>query len=105
MYKKMKAEEGVPKKYRPSVFRFESTPEWKLMRADIERGLKPGEVLQVLLTAEEKEQYNIKERRTVARFLKKFLDERNLPYTLKSFHRPDEGDFFIVSFPKKAKAE
>lgn len=66
------------------------------MRADIDAGLQPDKVLQVVLTEADKKKYNLKHRRTVARFIKKYLQSKNLPYRVKSFHRDDEGDFFIV---------
>lgn len=85
----------VPKRRRLSTPRFEKTEEWQLMRADIDKGLKPNEALQVSLTEEDKKKYKIKNRRTVARFVKKYLASRKLPYTVKSFHR-DDRDFIIV---------
>ena len=66
------------------------------MRADIEEGLKADEALQVVLTDEEKRKYKITNRLTVARFVRKYLEQRHLPYIVKSFHRDDMGDIFIV---------
>lgn len=68
------------------------------MRADIDKGLKPNEALQVVLTAEEKQKYKIKNRRNVARFVKKYIDAKNLPYLVRSFHREGVGDFVIVQY-------
>jgi hypothetical protein len=94
-YKKITAK-GVPKRSRLSVSRFEKTEEWRLMRVDMDKGLKADEALQVVLTEEDKQRYKIKNRRTVARFVKKYIESKNLPYIVKSFHRDDIGDLVIV---------
>ncbi|MFZ0915150.1 MAG: hypothetical protein WBQ76_15145 [Candidatus Korobacteraceae bacterium] len=94
MYKKVKASE-VPKRRRVSTSRFEVTEEWRLMKADIDRGLKPQEALQVILTTEDKKRYKIRNRRTVARFVKKYLDSRGLKYRVDSFGR-DGRDFIVL---------
>lgn len=94
MYKKIKANQ-VPKRERKSESRFGKAEEWIAMRRDIDKGLKPQEALQVILTPEDKKKYKIKNRRTVARFVKKYLEENNLPYIVKSFNR-DGGDFIVV---------
>ena len=94
MYKKVK-ESQIPKRRRASVSRFENTEEWRLMKADIDEGLKPREALQVILTDEDKKKYKIKNRRTVARFIQKYLDSKGLKYGVKTFRR-DTGDFVVV---------
>jgi hypothetical protein len=101
-YKKITATD-VTKRSRLSVSRFEKTEEWRLMRADIEKGLKADEALQVVLTDEEKKRYKIRNRRTVARFVRKYLEQRNLPYIVKSFHRDDMGDVLIVQRAPRAR--
>lgn len=94
-YQKIRAS-AFPKRPRKGVSRFESTPEWRMMKADIAKGLKPGEGLQVIFTDEDKAKYDIKSRRTIARFIKKYLVARDLPYTVTSFERRESGDFFIL---------
>ena len=94
-YTKITAKE-VTKRSRLSVSRFEKTDEWCMMRADIDKGLKANDALQVVLTEHDKWKYKIKNRRTVARFVRKYLEQRNLPYVVKSFHRDDVGDILIV---------
>jgi hypothetical protein len=94
MYKKIKEAE-IPKRERKSESRFEKTPEWLAMKADIDRGLKAKEALQVALTDADKLKYRISNRRTVARFVKKYLDEKDLRYSVKSF-RSDDMDFIVV---------
>ena len=90
------------KRSRKAVSRFEKTGDWRLMRADIERGLKANEALQLVMTDEDKLKYKIRNRRTVARFVRKYLKERKLPYVVKSFHRDDMGDVLIVqSAPRR----
>lgn len=97
-YKRMSASEML-KKPRRMTPKFEGTREWELLRADLDKGLKPGEALQVLLTDEDKRKYRIKNRRTVARFIQKYLDDHQLTYFLRSFHR-EEGDYFQVYAPE-----
>lgn len=91
----------LPKRRRRKASRFENTSEWRKMRADIEKGVKASEALQLVLSDEEKRKYNIKNRRTVARFVRKYLKERNHPYIVKSFHRDDMGDVLIVRLPPR----
>jgi predicted nucleotidyltransferase len=94
MYKKTKADQ-VPKRARKSESRFEHTEEWRLMKADIDRGLKPQEALQAVLTPEDKKKYKIKNRRTIARFIKKYLESKGLKYGVKSFNK-DGADYIVV---------
>lgn len=72
-----------------------------MLKADIDKGLKPSEALQVLLTDEDKKRYKIQNRRTVARFVKTYIAARKMPYIVKSFRR-DAGDFVIVQYASKA---
>jgi hypothetical protein len=67
------------------------------MRADLENGLMADEALQVVLTEKDKERYKIKNRRTVARFVRKYIESKKLPYVVKSFHRDDMGASFLCS--------
>lgn len=100
MYKKIKRDD-VPKRGRKSGSRFENTPEWRAMRADIERGLKPQDALQVILTPDDKKRYKIKNRRTIARFVKSYLEKHGHKYSVKSFNR-DANDFIVVLCPLKS---
>jgi hypothetical protein len=95
-YKKINATDA-PKRSRISSSRFERTPDWRAMQADLEKGLKPNEVLQIMLTEEDKKRYGIKNRRTVARFLKKYLEVKKLPYAVKSFSNLGR-DFVLVQY-------
>jgi hypothetical protein len=94
VYKKVKSS-AIPKRRRVALSRFEKTKEWRLMRADLERGLKADDALQVILTDEDKGRYGIKNRLSVVRFLKKYLSTHKLPYTVRAF-RGDDGDFIVV---------
>jgi len=69
------------------------------MQADLERGLKADDALQVVLTDEDKKRYGIKSRLTVVRFLKRYLAAHKLRYHVKSF-RGDLGDFIVVQRTK-----
>lgn len=96
MYKKIK-ESQVPKRERKSESRFERTDEWRHMKADIDKGLKPLEALQCALSPEDKKRYKISNRRTIARFVKRYLESKGLKYGVKSFNR--EGlDFIVVQY-------
>ena len=66
------------------------------MRADLENGLMADEALQVVLTEKDKERYKIKNRRTVARFVRKYIESKKLLYVVKSFHRDDMRDVLLV---------
>lgn len=94
MYTKVRLE-MTAKRRRRSVSQFEKTQEWQMMRADLEKGVAPGEALQVMLTEEDKQKYGIRTRISVARFLKKYMAAHKLPYKVRSFRR-DEGDYVIV---------
>jgi hypothetical protein len=94
MYSKIIAE-AAPRRQRRSFSRFEKTEEWLLMKADLEKGIAPGEALQVVLTERDKKNYGIRTLLSVVRFLKKYLSAQNLPYTVQSFRR-QEGDYIIV---------
>ena len=98
MYTKIRIE-TAPKRSRRSIARFEKTDDWISMKADLQKGLQPGEGLQVLLTEEEKNKYGIRNRLSVARFVKKYVATHRLPYVVRSFRR-DEGDYIIVQ-PKQ----
>ena len=93
-YKKIHVSE-IPKRPRKAVSRLERTEEWRLMKADLDKGLKANEALQLIVTVEDKKKYGIKNRRSIVRFLQKYLTEHMLPYSLKSFQR-DNGDFFVI---------
>ena len=96
MYKKTK-ESQIPKRERKTLSRFEVTPEWRMMKSDIDKGLKPQEALQVVLTESEMAKYRITNRRTIARFVQNYLTERGLKYGVKSFQR-EVNEYIVVSY-------
>lgn len=96
MFRKIKATEA-PKRKRNQPSRFETTPEWLQMKAALDKGLKPNEALEVVLTDADKAKYKLKHRRTVTRFIKKYVRSKGLPYSIKSFNR-DMGDYFLVMY-------
>lgn len=93
MYAKIKAAQ-VPTRERKTESRFERTDEWQMMRADIDRGIRPGDALQVSLTKADKEKMGISNRRSIARFVQRYLAAKELPYVVKSFHR--EGQDYVI---------
>ena len=98
MYKKIDTSQ-VPKRERKSESLFEKTREWSKMKSDMDKGLKPKEALRVTLSEEEKVEYGITNRRTIARFLQKYIAEKGFDYTVKSFQR-DGLDFIVVTGAK-----
>ncbi len=96
MFRKIKVSDA-PKRSRKAVSRFELTPEWALMRAALDKGLKPLEALEVVLTPEDKKKYDLDHRRTVTRFIQKYLKRCGLPYSVKSGER-DRDTFFLVLY-------
>lgn len=94
MYKKITLNE-VPKRQRKALSRFETTEEWRMMKADLDKGLKPLEAIQVSLTEEDKRRYRIQNRVTISRFIKKYLVANGLKYHVKTFRR-DDYDFIVV---------
>jgi hypothetical protein len=101
MFKKIQVKEA-PKRRRNAVPRFETTREWKWMRAELEKGLRPTEALQVILTDEDRKKYRITNRRTVTRFVQKYLAAHNLPYVVKSLRLDGGRDIILVQHPAKA---
>lgn len=100
-YKKIKATE-VPKRRRPAVSRFEKTEEWQLMKKDLDKGLKTNEALEIILTDEEKKRHKLTHRRTVTRFIKKYLQAHDMQYLFKSFSRDGSDYFLVMCVPKKS---
>jgi len=94
MYEKVNHDE-VPKRGRKVEYRFEATPEWRAMKLDLDNGLKKNDSLKISLTEADKAKYNIASRRTVVRFLQKYLTDNGLKYTVRSFNR-DGLDFVVV---------
>jgi len=102
MFRKIDASEA-PKRPRKSTSRFERTGEWKQMKACLDKGLKPDEALEIVLTAEDKAKLRISNRRTVARFIQKYLADHKLPYTMKSFRRGMDDYFLVMNLSKLSR--
>jgi hypothetical protein len=109
MYKKVKRNQ-VPIRERKSESRFESAPEWKALKADLDRGLKKDEscILQFApadwerlgLSGAAPEGRNVASgTKAVRRFIQKYLDEKGLQYTVRGIHR-DGFDYIIVDGPE-----
>ncbi len=96
MFRKIKISER-PRRKREQPSRFESTKEWKQLKAAIDVGLKPQEALEVVLTPKDQAKYKLKHRRTVARFIQNYLRSKKLPYSVNSFTR-DMGNYFLVMY-------
>lgn len=94
MFKIIKGGE-IPKRKRQSVPRFQLTPEWAQMKSKLDRGLNPEEQILVTLTEEEKAKYRIKDRKTIMRFIRRYLRQNNFKYNFKTFNR-DGADWFVI---------
>jgi hypothetical protein len=81
----------APKRTRVRACRFEITKECKSLLAAMEKGLKPTEVLRVCFTEADMQKYRITNRRTVARYVRKYIDAHKLPYVMVSFQNPQGG--------------
>lgn len=86
---------AVPKRKRATESRFESTPEWQSLRADL-KGLKRGESLQITFEERDYKRIGLKARRSVARFVQKYLEKQGHDYRVKTFYL-DGKDFIVVS--------
>ena len=109
MYKKIKKHE-VPTRDRKSESRFESAPEWKRMKADIDRGLKPDESCYLQFAPEDWDRLGLSGvapegrntatgSKSVRRFIQKYLSEKGLRYTVRAVHS-GEFDYVIVDSPE-----
>ena len=78
---------------RKRVPRFERTPEWKQLKAALDKGLKPDEVLAVTLTEADMRKYRITNRRTVSRYVQRYVAALKLPYKVQGFQAV--GGFFV----------
>jgi hypothetical protein len=90
------------KKQHVVIPRFARTAEWEMMKTDLDKGLRRQEVLQLSLSDEDKVKYGLKSRRTIARFIRKYLRSKNLSYVVKSFRR-DSKDYVLVQAPSKQR--
>ncbi len=105
MYNKIKAHEAKPTKTRRVATRFEKTPEWAMMRKDLERGLNLGEALHAVFTPEDREKYGINYARSIPRFLHKFLDKAGLPYKIRAFETKATGAYNVLVTYEAAKKQ
>jgi hypothetical protein len=93
MIRKIKADDA-PKMSRNKPARFENTPEWRDLKTTLDkRSLKPNEGRQIEFAEEDQKRYRITNRRTIARFIRTYLKDNNIPYQVNSFN---EGDTFIL---------
>lgn len=92
-YEKLTVKEA-PRRKRRSVSRMEALPQWQLMREDLEKHkMTPNEVRQITVTPEDRDKYRIQSRRTMTRFVAKYLQDSQMPYRVNSFNR--DGVVFI----------
>jgi hypothetical protein len=101
MYKKI-AESKIPKVTRNRPFRFESTPEWRMMWADIQKGIPQGKALQISLTDEDKKKYRLAWRKTIWRFVKMKVEAAGLPYEVTSYRAEDMDHIVVKNAETKA---
>jgi hypothetical protein len=94
-YKKISIEKA-PKRTRKAVSRFELTEEWRLLKADIDRGFKPSEMCQIIFGEEDKKKYNIHNRRSIARFIQGYVRTHKLLLQVKSFEQRQTGSWVVL---------
>jgi hypothetical protein len=105
MYKKVKRDE-VPKRERKSESRFASTPEWRSMRADIDKGLKKDESCFLQLAPADWERMGLSGdapegrntatgTKAVRRMIQQYLESKGLRYSVRAVHS-NGFDYVIV---------
>lgn len=72
--------EQLPKSTHKVEYRFERTPSWVGMKAEIDNGIAPEDALAYTLTEEDKRKYRITSRRTVQRFIQDYLAAKGKKY-------------------------
>lgn len=81
---KIVAPEDIPKSGRKPVKLFEKTREWKLVKAELDKGYPTGKGLIVIeLTPKEMAEMHIKSERTIVRFLSEYFAKNQLSHRIK----------------------
>lgn len=112
MYKKVKRDE-VPKRERKSESRFEFTPEWRRLKADMDQGLGEDDSLMLQFSDKDWERLGLSNERqegrntatgakAVQRFILKYVTANALPYKVRAFHS-GSYDYVTVEGPDKKK--
>jgi hypothetical protein len=102
MYTKTKAD--IPKRTRKAPALFEKTTEWKLMKADMDKGLKPGEKLNVVMSEYDLKACGITQPRTVARFITRYIKDNKLGYEVNRSHKDGQESVWVIQ-PGKARGK
>jgi hypothetical protein len=97
-YKRVKPDEA-PKRLRKTESKFETTPVWAELKKDLDKGWKGEDVLQVVITPADKKSLGITNPRTVPRFLRRYFEQNELQYKLKTVRR---GDVDVILIHKAA---
>lgn len=99
----------IMKKYRPAQSGVESLSHWPLVKATIDDGLPPQAGVELMVTDELAEARNIAGKRTVSRFLKKYVESigKAGEYTIKQRRPPDAGFtiYYVVNLTHKARSK
>jgi hypothetical protein len=61
------------------------------MKADLDKGLKPDDVLAVTFAEADMQKYRITNPRTVVRYVKKYVAVYKLPYKVQGFRANEHG--------------
>jgi len=95
--------EKASKRTRNKPARFESTPEWNVLKRVLDKdAIAPNTALPVVLTKEEQKRYRITNRRTFARFVRKYIKARALKYSVQSFEIREPRTFDGLSLDEGA---
>jgi hypothetical protein len=92
-----------PRKRRPTPSRFEKTSEWKQLKKAMDAGLTPettpgrddATACVIQLTDADKKTMGLVSRRTIARFVQKYVKEHGFNYRVLNF-RHENNDFIVV---------
>lgn len=86
--------QDATKRSRRSDSNFYSTPQWAILKAEIDAGFTPYLAVEVHCDPEElRNKYHIKERRTIPRSVQRYLEDHSRPYTVQCFNR--DGRLYI----------
>ena len=91
----------LPKQTRNRVPRLMQTVDWEVASAQILKGLKPEQVIMIVLSPEEMKKYGIRNIRNASRPIKRWVKAHGLPYTVIARNTPEGG---VVTIEAKAAA-
>ena len=101
MYARIKSAKQVARRTRKVASLFESAPDWAKLKRDLDHGRIPALGAQIALTDADNAEYGITSRRTVPRFIQRYIKDNALPYVVESFRR--DGVDYVKVYPVAGK--